>query len=100
MTAAAPRREKSGWTVYCSEVAADVLESVPPPVRDDLIDFLCDLARRGGGAVDAGLPPPGRPLDGVGVHYTHTAPGTAACIEYLVLADIKEFYVADLVWAG
>ncbi|MFA1545616.1 hypothetical protein [Actinomadura chokoriensis] len=92
---------KAGWTVFCSETAGEVLHvSLPKPVEDRLVDFLCELAWQAGAAVDLGLPPPGRPLDAVGVAYTVTVDDVDASIEYLVLRDIKEFQITGITWAG
>ncbi|QXJ20613.1 hypothetical protein AGRA3207_001355 [Actinomadura graeca] len=91
---------KSGWTVFCSEVAGQVLHSLPEPIEDRLTRFLCELAWTGGALVDSGAPPPGKPLDAVGVEYTVSVNDLDVCVEYMVIADIKEFYITDIVWAG
>ena len=86
-----------GWTVFCTEKVVHVLLAMPRPVQDGLNRQLCDLAKRGGEAIDAGLPPPGVPLDTVGVHYSFSLKeGMRGIAEYLVIADIREFYVTEL----
>lgn len=91
---------KSGWTVFCSEEASAVLESLPSPADEALLTFFCDFARDGGTAIDAGLPPPGRALDPGGIEYNHAVDDPPAFIQYLVMADIKEFFVTTIVWVG
>ncbi|WP_157430589.1 hypothetical protein [Actinomadura macra] len=73
---------------------------MPKPIESRLTDYLCELARLGGALVDSGASPPGKPLDAVGIEYTVSVDDVDACIEYMVIADIKEFYIADIVWAG
>lgn len=86
-----------GWTVFCTEKVVNVLLTMPKPVEDILNRQLCDLAKRGGEAIDAGLPPPGVPLDTAGVHYSFSLKeGVKGIAEYLVIADIREFYVTEL----
>ncbi|WP_030166697.1 hypothetical protein [Spirillospora albida] len=89
-----------GWTVFCTESVSDVLTSLPEPVHDELVERLCALAEIGGGAIAVGLPPPGAPLDDVGVHYSYALHGLPAIAEYLVMADIREFRIVSLTWAG
>ncbi|NKZ04446.1 hypothetical protein [Actinomadura latina] len=70
---------------------------MPKPVESVLNRQFCDLAKRGGEAIDVGRPPPGVPLDTVGVHYSFSLrEGVKGIAEYLVIADIKEFYVTEL----
>ncbi|MFB4308836.1 hypothetical protein [Actinomadura sp. GTD37] len=74
-----------------------MLLTMPKPVEDIVNRQLCDLAKRGGEAIDVGLPPPGVPLDTVGVHYSFSLKeGVPGIAEYLVIADIREFYVTEL----
>lgn len=92
---------KSGWTVFCSETAGMILHSsLPTPIEDRLVEYLCELAWQGGAAVDLGLPPPGKPLDEAGVAFEVSLGDIDASIEYLVLRDIKEFHITDISWAG
>ncbi|MCQ0014644.1 hypothetical protein [Actinomadura madurae] len=48
-----PKRErvtaaKSGWTVFCSETAGAILHSsLPKPIEDRLVEYLCELAWQG-----------------------------------------------------
>ncbi|MFI0484746.1 hypothetical protein [Actinomadura sp. 9N215] len=92
---------KSGWTVFCSETAGEILHSsLPKPIEDRLVEYLCELAWQGGAAIDLGLPPPGRPLDEVGVAYTVALDDVDVSITYLVLRDVKEFQITDISWAG
>ena len=59
-----------GWTVFCTEKVVNVLLAMPKRVEHVVDRQLCDLAKHGGEAIDAGLPPPGLPLDTAGVHYS------------------------------
>jgi hypothetical protein len=91
---------KSGWTVFCSETAGEILHtSLPKSIEDRLVEYLCELAWQGGAAIDLGLPPPGRPLDTAGIAYTVSLDDVDVSIEYLVLRDIKEFRIIDIAWA-
>ncbi len=86
-----------GWTVFCTEKVVNVLLAMPKRVEHAVDRQLCDLAKHGGEAIDAGLPPPGLPLDTAGVHYSFSLKdGVRGIAEYLVVADIREFYVTEL----
>ncbi|MUN36140.1 hypothetical protein [Actinomadura litoris] len=91
---------KRNWTVFCSEIAGGVLHSLPDRVEGVMTLFLRDLARRGGAAIDAGLPPPGKPRDTKGIEWSVSVDDLDACVEYVVMADIKELYIEDIVWTG
>lgn len=91
---------KSGWTVFCSETAGEILHtSLPKQLEARLVEYLCELAWQGGAAIDLGLPPPGKPLDEAGIAYTVSLDDVDVSIDYLVLRDIKEFQITDITWA-
>ncbi|WP_242906487.1 hypothetical protein [Actinomadura terrae] len=89
---------KSGWTVFCSETVCEVMLTMPERA-DFFVRFFCDFASASGMAVDSGQAPAGKPLDDAGVAYNLLIEEIHMFIEYLVMADIKEFYVTELVHA-
>jgi hypothetical protein len=91
---------RSGWTVFCVKEASDVIESMPPSLKNFMIKFFCDFAVAGGMAIDSGGDPPGEPRDDAGVAYTLVVGGTSMFFDYLVLADIQEFRITNIVWLG
>ncbi|NDU71916.1 hypothetical protein GWI34_04660 [Actinomadura sp. DSM 109109] len=91
---------RSGWTVFCEKEASDVIEAMPPALKNKVIRFFCDFAVAGGLAVDTGGGPPGRPLTAAGLEYRLVVGGTSMFFDYLVLADIKEFRVTNMIWLG
>ncbi len=89
---------KPGWTVFCSETVCEVMETMPERAAF-FVRYFCDFASTSGAAVDSGQAPPGKPLDDAGVAYNLLVEEIHMFIEYVVMADIKEFYVTGLVRA-
>ncbi|MEV4677973.1 MULTISPECIES: hypothetical protein [Actinomadura] len=91
---------KAGWTVFCVEEAAGVIESMPPPLKHFMIRFFCDFAVAGAAAIGSGGSPPGDPQDDAGVAYCVAVASASVFFDYVVLADIQEFRITKLVWLG
>ncbi|GGQ06669.1 hypothetical protein BKA00_003284 [Actinomadura coerulea] len=91
---------RSGWTVFCEKEASDVIEAMPPTLKNSVIRFFCDFAVAGGLAIDTGGSPPGRPLDDADLEFRLVVDGTSMFFDYLILADIKEFRVTNMIWLG
>ncbi|WP_433473173.1 hypothetical protein ACQPZP_30560 [Spirillospora sp. CA-142024] len=86
---------KSGWTVFCSESVCEVMESMPS-LREFFVEFFCDFAAKAGTAVNLGHAPPGKPQDDTGVAYSLLLGRSEIFIEYVMMADIKEFFVTRM----
>ncbi|MEV3927375.1 hypothetical protein [Actinomadura coerulea] len=91
---------RSGWAVFCEKEASDVIEAMPPALKNSVIRFFCDFAVAGGLAIDTGGRPPGRSLDDADLEFRLVVDGTSMFFDYLVLADIKEFRVTNMIWLG
>jgi hypothetical protein len=87
-----------GWTLFCEEGPATDIEAMPQPLKDVVIHFLVGLAREAGSAIDAGKPPPGNPLDELGIRYSLVVAGEPVIVEYVVIEDYRELRVPTLVW--
>ncbi|XRQ13452.1 hypothetical protein ACN3XK_21990 [Actinomadura welshii] len=89
---------KGGWTVFCSESVCGVMESMPSMGRF-FIEFFCDFALEAGAAVDSGHAPPGTRLkrkeDGSAA-YSLLVESSGIFIEYVVMREIKEFFVTKM----
>lgn len=91
---------RSGWTVFCEKEASDVIEAMPPELKNYMIKFCCEFAVAGGLAIDSGGSPPGNPLDDADIEYRLVVKGTSILFDYLVLADIREFRITNMLWLG
>jgi hypothetical protein len=91
-----------GWTVFCNEDAANVLEAMRTgghtELHDQVVLFLRALAIEAGAAADAGKPLPGLPMgDG---RYNVDVPRLPILISYTPYPGMREFRVTDLLWLG
>ena len=91
-----------GWTVFCSEDAANVMEAMraggETELHDQVVLFLRALAIEAGAAADAGKPLPGLPMgDG---RYNVDVPGLPILISYIRYPGLREFRITDLLWLG
>jgi hypothetical protein len=86
-----------GWTVFCNEDVAETIAALPLATRTAIIEFLVDLARTSGAAIDMGIPPQGSPVDQSGIQFGVTMAKPPTIVEYLVISDIREFRVTSLV---
>ncbi|MFD8969459.1 hypothetical protein ACFV0C_31520 [Streptomyces sp. NPDC059568] len=89
-----------GWTVFCAEEAANVLEAMRVAGHGDLYDevvlFLRALAVEAGQAADADKPLPGLPMgDG---RYNINVPLLPVLVSYSRYPGMREFRITDVVW--
>lgn len=90
-----------GWTVFCTEDPASVLEEMRSSgfvgLHDHVVAFLHGgLAVEGGAAVDAGGEPPGEPMgDG---SYNLGIPDCSVLVSYAQFPGLREFRVTGLIW--
>jgi len=94
--------QRRGWTVFCTEDAANVLEAMRTSghtaLHDQVVLFLRSLAIEAGAAADASKELPGLPMgDG---RYNIDVPGLPVLISYTRYPGLREFRVTDLVWLG
>ncbi|MET8677807.1 hypothetical protein ABZW18_09495 [Streptomyces sp. NPDC004647] len=89
---------RRGWTLFCEEDPAEEIQVMPLSLQKAVINFLTRLALEAGNAIDAGKPPPGRPVEDLGIRYSVLVVGQPVIIEYTVIADIRELCVPSLVW--
>jgi hypothetical protein len=91
-----------GWTVFCTEDAASVLETMRTTGHEELHDqvvlFLQALAVEAGAAADAGKPLPGLPMGDA--RFNVDVPQTTVLISYSRYPGLREFRVTDLIWLG
>jgi hypothetical protein len=93
----APRR---GWTAYVEEIPATTMLDMPPELSKAVINFIVALAVDAGTAVDADQPPPGDPMDDLGVCYSIQVDREPVIFEYVVLREIREIRIPVLVWVS
>ncbi|TDC93799.1 hypothetical protein [Actinomadura sp. 7K507] len=86
---------KGGWTVFCSEPVCDVMDSMPS-MEKFFVEFFCDFALKAGTAVDMGHAPPGVRAKRQDVAYSLLVESSGIFIEYVVMMEIKEFYVTRM----
>ena len=91
----APQR---GWTAYIEEIPATTMLDMPPELSKAVTNFIVALASEAGAAVDADRPPPGDPMDDLGVRYSIQVDHEPVLFEYVVLREIREFRIPFLVW--
>lgn len=94
--------EGRGWTVFLTEDAAGVLETMRATGHEELHDqvvlFLQGLAVEAGAAADADRTLPGLPMgDG---RFNIDVPQAAVLISYSRYPGLREFRVTDLIWLG
>ncbi|MGI5353489.1 hypothetical protein ACQEU8_35730 [Streptomyces sp. CA-250714] len=92
--------DRPGWTIYCNEDSATVLEAMrrcgETELHDQLVRFLQARALEAGAAADADKPLPGLPMgDG---RYNIDVPRLPVLISYTRYPGLREFRVTDLIW--
>lgn len=93
-------RPRPGWTTYVEQTPAEIMGDMPPELAKAVTNFLVSLALEAGAAVDANRPPPGDPMDDLGVRYGLQVPGEPVLFEYTVYREIREIRIPVLVWLG
>ena len=92
---------RRGWTLFCAEDPAGVLETIRREDRelyDQVVLFLQALAIEAGVAIDADKEPPGLPMgDG---RFNLDVPRLPILISYTQYPGLREFRVTDLLWLG
>jgi hypothetical protein len=91
-----------GWTVFLTEDAANVLQTMRTTGHEELHDqvvlFLRALAVEAGAAADASKPLPGLPMgDG---RFNIDVSQAPVLISYSRYPGMREFRVTDLIWLG
>lgn len=93
---------RGGWTMFCEQDAAEVLEAMRTSgaveLYDQVVLFLRALALEAGAASDAA-----KPLPGDEIHpgrYSIDVPHSPVLIGYSRYPDLREFRVTDLIWLG
>lgn len=95
-------RPGRGWIVFTEERPATILEDMrkqgQADLHDAIVEFSIELSVTVGSAIDAGLAPPGSPMDDLGRRYSTLVPGTTVILEYVVFPEIREIRIPALVW--
>ncbi|MEE4544836.1 hypothetical protein V2S66_23070 [Streptomyces sp. V4-01] len=96
MSAGSPSAPR--WSLALTVDPAGVVEAMPKDLQRAVLLFLQALVIETGGAVEAGKPAPGSPLDDAGLRYSVLVPGEPVIVEYLVVPVAREVRIPTLVW--